>query len=100
MIHMSVQQKNEEAPWHIRHFFLYCSLFAICARFTNGQPYITDEGDGLQLWGATFQQILMVGLPASTMQVKSLASYSACALLPLVNATGALETGINVPAEA
>ena len=94
MIHMSVQQKTRK---RLGILLLVLLFVAICTWLTNGQPYITDEGEQAAVAGATFQQILMAPI-AGFHNAGEVIGFVFClgAFLALVNATGALETGIHV----
>lgn len=97
MIHMSVQQKTKKRLGTYGILLLVLLFVAICTWLTNGQPYITDEGEQAAVAGATFQQILMAPI-AGFHNAGEVIGFVFClgAFLALVNATGALETGIHV----
>lgn len=97
MIHMSVQQKTRKRLGTYGILLLVLLFVAICTWLTNGQPYITDEGEQAAVAGATFQQILMAPI-AGFHNAGEVIGFVFClgAFLALVNATGALETGIHV----
>ena len=97
MIHMSVQQKTRKRLGTYGILLLVLLFVAICTWLTNGQPYITDEGEQAAVMGATFQQILMAPI-AGFHDASEVIGFVFClgAFLALVNATGALETGIHV----
>ena len=116
MIHMSVQQKTKKRLGTYGILLLVLLFVAICTWLTNGQPYITDEGEQAAVAGATFQQILMapiagfhdasevigfvfcLGAFLALVNAGEVIGFVFClgAFLALVNATGALETGIHV----
>ena len=97
MIHMSVQQKTKKRLGTYGILLLVLLFVAICTWLTNGQPYITDEGEQAAVAGATFPHILMAPI-AGFHNAGEVIGFVFClgAFLALVNATGALETGIHV----
>lgn len=75
---------------------LILAIVSMVTFFLDGEPYIADNGKKAAVVGATFHDFLMAPI-AGFHDASDVIGFVFClgAFLALVNATGALETGIN-----
>lgn len=90
------EQKKRRSINTYEILLLILAIVSIVTFFLNGKPYIADDGKKATVVGATIHDFIMAPI-AGFHDASDVIGFVFClgAFLALVNATGALETGIN-----